>query len=453
MRPDQNARLAETLPWLVEPVDEVPSTYPRPRAGRVETPHVEVATTPVRRSRGGGGIAARVRAGLARGADEPPTRRRRAVAVLGVAGILAGGYAVTASEPASTVRAVPAQPVPGPESETEWVARAQVTLTSVNRQLDTIAQTEDAWNRLPEERRATVPAEPVQALKERKALLERRKATLQSQIDTYRSLDRTKDDLKLTEQHLDAVEKALQDPPAEPQRSPEQASVIAALDEQRDLRLRQRDAKREELESLEKGVESALRAPLPDDGQATAEVSNEVLDVIRTGGRGDDDERKRGAAPRRPDVLAREERQQRERQDTPTGGPPDPRGPGDETAKRSGDPDRRADGADRDRQSGDNRLGPVVGLGGTVADLVTGGGARTRDNGGARGGAAAARRRPSRRRHQRRPERRPRSCRCRIGARSRRRGPVRCGVGCLRCGGRGRGCRRRCAGWFRGGRR
>ena len=75
--------------------------------------------------------------------------------------------------------------------------------------------------------------------------------------------------------------------------SAQQEAAIAALDEQRDLRIRQRDAQRAELRSLDDGVSAAARTPLPDDGAATAEVSRDVLEVIRNGGR----DPQRGADP------------------------------------------------------------------------------------------------------------------------------------------------------------
>jgi hypothetical protein len=364
---EQEACLAETLPWLREPADvaSAPSVPGRCRPAERSAP---VRPLDARSSHAG---PSAVRApslpppGRSRGArsNEPLPRRRRALAVLGAAGILAGGYAVTASEPAPPPAASPVEAAPQPATEDEWAARAQVTLTSLNRQLDTIAQTEEAWSRLPEERRAATPPALVQAMAERKALLERRKATLQSQIETYRSLSRTKDELRITEQHLQAVEKALQDVPSDPNRTPEQASVIAALDEQRDLRLRQREAKRKELDSLEENVQSAVRTPLPDDGEETAHVSNEVLEVIRTDGTGRGDPGD-SAIPPRPEVVGREQQQAQERQETATSAPPDPRGPGDESAEHRGDPDPRADAPG----SGGER-GPVAGVVDTVGDV------------------------------------------------------------------------------------
>src|SRR3712207_7829247 len=56
----------------------------------------------------------------------------------------------------------------------EWAKNAEVTLTSVNRQLDVLAQAEEEWRRLSRVQRGE-PA-PVQALGERKALLESRRS-------------------------------------------------------------------------------------------------------------------------------------------------------------------------------------------------------------------------------------------------------------------------------------
>ena len=152
--------------------------------------------------------------------------------------------------------------------------------------------------------------------------------------------------------------------------------MIAALDEQRDLRIRQREARRAELESLEEGVRSAVETPLPDDGEETAEVSRRVLEAIETGEDGSDEDY--SGTPDRPDVIARDERQEREREDVPNGAPPDPRGPGDESANGSDEPDARADGpsdgADRgsDRGDGGSR-GPIGEVLDAVGSVLAGG--------------------------------------------------------------------------------
>jgi hypothetical protein len=207
-----------------------------------------------------------------------------------------------------------------------------VALGSVNRQLDTLAQAEEEWKRQPASRRSATPA-PVGALEERRSVLQRRRATLQSQLEAYRSLRATQLDLAVSEQHLQAVEKALAGAPSARRRSSEQAAAISALDEQRDLRIRQRDAQRTELNSLQEGVSTAARTPLPDDDATTDEVSRDVLEALREGGH--TPEPRDDPTPQRPDVVA--ERQQEEgmpRQEAGTSGPPDPRGPRDESEER-----------------------------------------------------------------------------------------------------------------------
>ena len=352
MQPDQHARLAETLPWLREPDPEPVLAQPvSPRRGasgpvRVIPVSATRPAPPPRRS-----LSARL-------GDHLP-RRRRAIAVLGAAGILAGGYAVTSSQ--STELAGPTQQTPQDESSDGWAARAQVTLTSVDRQLDTIAQTEAAWNAMPEHTTVGTPVS-VGALIDRKALLERRKAALQSQLDSYRALARTKADLELCEQNLGAVEKALRDVPTTGAvSSPDEASALAALQEQRDLRIHQRDAKKLELARLEGNVEKAARAPLPDDGQQTNAVSDEVMDVIHNDGRGGGQPSTPTPGPNRPEVLAsgRQGEHDQERQATTTSAPPDPRGARDQSAER--------------RAGSEQQKGPVGEVVDTVGGVLGGG--------------------------------------------------------------------------------
>ena len=71
----------------------------------------------------------------------PIPRRRHALALLGVAGILAGGYAVTdvAPEPTPVQTAPEEAAAPDGAAADTWAQRATVALASVNRQLDTLA--------------------------------------------------------------------------------------------------------------------------------------------------------------------------------------------------------------------------------------------------------------------------------------------------------------------------
>jgi hypothetical protein len=238
--------------------------------------------------------------------------------MLGVAGILAGGYAATdaRSEPASSVSTTPEV-----EPADAWAQRASVALTAVNRELDVLDQAEQEWRQLPAGGQAPVPA-PITALEERRSVLHQRRATLQSQLDAYRSLRRAQQDLAESEQQLRAVEKALADAPPQPVRSSEQDAAVAALGEQRDLRIRQRDAQRAELDSLQDGVATATRTPLPDDGAVTAEVSRDVHDMVRNGGAAPGKPADPG--PPRPDADgSREQDDGTPRQEAGPSGPPD----------------------------------------------------------------------------------------------------------------------------------
>lgn len=175
-------------------------------------------------------------------------------------------------------------------------------------------------------------------------MLQRRRATLQAQLDDYRSLRRTEQEIANSEQHLRAVETALADAPPRRHRSAEQEAATAALEEQRDLRIRRRDVQRTELASLQDGVSSATRAPLPDDGAATAAITDDVLEMVRNGGT---EPARPDPKPSRPEVVAgRAPENGKPRQEVGTGGPPDPRGPRDESDERRAATEKRAANTD-----------------------------------------------------------------------------------------------------------
>jgi hypothetical protein len=330
-QPDGPDALADALPWLRDAIGNGAA-----RAGDPDGPAAE----PVRP-----GLPAEVTPALevSSGSRDrrPMPRRRHALALLGVAGILAGGYAVTdaAPEPQPVQTAPEETAAPDGAAADTWAQRATVALASVNRQLDTLAQTEDEWRRLPESGRAVVPA-PVAALEERRSVLQRRRATLQAQLDDYRSLRRTQQELANSEQHLRAVETALADAPPRHRRSAEQEAAIAALEEQRDLRIRRRDVQRTELASLQDGVSTATRTPLPDDGAATATITDDVMEMVHNGGT---EPARPDPKPPRPEVVAgRESEDGKPRQEVGTSGPPDPRGPRDESDERRAAKEKRA---------------------------------------------------------------------------------------------------------------
>ena len=170
-----------------------------------------------------------------------------------------GCYVVAVAEPDESSATPPVQVTPVPQPEAAWVARARVNLASVNRQLDLIAATEEAWSRLPSRAQAAAPAAPVEALRERKDVLEGRRTALQSQIDVYESLGDAQQQVTLSEQHLAAVDRVLADAPPQSDRTPEQAAAIGLLLDQRDVHMQQRDHALEAVATLEKGVETAAR--------------------------------------------------------------------------------------------------------------------------------------------------------------------------------------------------
>jgi len=338
-QPDGPDALADALPWLRGAIGTDAA-----RAGHSDGP----AADPVRP-----GLPAEATPApdVSSGSRDrrPMPRRRHALALLGVAGILAGGYAVTDAAPEPTpVQTVPEEvAAPDGAAADTWAQRATVALASVNRQLDTLAQTEDEWRRLPENGRAVVPA-PVAALEERRSVLQRRRATLQAQLDDYRSLRRAQQELANSEQHLRAVETALADAPPRRRRSAEQEAAIAALEEQRDLRIRRRDVQRTELATLQDGVSTATRTPLPDDGAATATITDDVMEMVHKGGT---EPARPDPEPSRPEVVAgRESDDGKPRQEVGTSGPPDPRGPRDESDERRAAKEKRAAAQSHEQQ-------------------------------------------------------------------------------------------------------
>lgn len=164
-------------------------------------------------------------------APEPPGRRR-SLAAIGAAGIVAGSYALTwfstAANPGPAAPSVPVQAPPLPPSEQRWVARAQVTVTSIDEQLELLDRTEQLWR----QRRPTDPPPP--ALEIRRDVLSQRRTALTARIDTVRAMHQAR------------------------------AEVAGSQD-------------RGQLDALEAEAAAAVRTPLPEDGERTAEIADEVL--------------------------------------------------------------------------------------------------------------------------------------------------------------------------------
>jgi hypothetical protein len=258
----------------------------------------------------------------------------RAVAVLGAAAVLAGSYTFTTADSTSTPPVVQFEVKPVGETYEQWAVRAQRTLDSVNSQLDVIADTEVHWNRAAETQRAAARAAPIEALRDRRALLVQRQASLRSQLELFSNLQEAQRRLAHAEQQLAIIEAALGTAPPPGQRSPEQAFAVASLTAQLGVQRLAIEGLRAQVAHLREAVEIAAHTPLPADDKHTALVSGLVLSSLENGGK-----------PAQPDGPVREKRPEaiversgsivsRVRYDIPNGAPPDPRGPRDEPRGR-----------------------------------------------------------------------------------------------------------------------
>lgn len=209
----------------------------------------------------------------------PLSPQRRTMAVLGIAGVLAGGYAFTGTQPPAQMAMETTAMSPAFTGDAEWAARAQIALASVTDQLADLVAAEDAWGNTAAARAGDAPPAEIADLRDRRALLEVRQATLQSQLDNYAALGRVQQDLRATEERLRAVEQAIAEAPAKPG-TREDAVALVALRDQREERQRQLAAGQDELARLQDNVREAIRTPLPDDGEVSDRIRNDALDLV-----------------------------------------------------------------------------------------------------------------------------------------------------------------------------
>ncbi len=230
-----------------------------------------------------------------------------------------------------TPTTLPPQAAPQPSMEADvWAGQAEVVLASLSSQLDAVAQAEAAWLGLPEDRRAHEP-DAVQALKDRKALLEQQRATLMSQLEALRALPDRTTELTSAQAQLDAVERTLRESTSTAA-SPDYQEALRQLEEQREMRRQQRDHAAQALADLRSGVEEALSAPLPaeKDKDGTTKVVERVKAVVEgrpDPGDQDDDPEHDAADDQEPASNQRREDEGEERDDTGTTAPPDPERP------------------------------------------------------------------------------------------------------------------------------
>ena len=362
------ASLGDSLPWLhAVQCDGSPPRHDAPggspSGGPVSGGRLPVAAPVAAGPTAPGGPGGRARSG----SSSPLAGRRRALALVGAAGILAGGYAVVVvHDPA------PSSPLPArsalPDADA-WAARARVTLASLSEQLDVIAEAEQAWARTPESRRAGRPPAQIREMRAHRAELERQQVLLKVQLQDYGSLPEVRSEVVAAERMLRDAERALADAPPLSQRTPEQDATIAELTERRDRAQARLEDKRAELVSLEQDVAGAAARPLPEPAERTERVTERVFDVVDGENR---PERPLDPIPPRPEVVAgREGQDGKPRADVDNSAPPDPLGPLD-----------RKRGRDRDR-------GPVDAVGGAVGGVLAGDGEADDDGADDRGITAA----------------------------------------------------------------
>ncbi|MDN5854522.1 MAG: hypothetical protein L0K86_17060, partial [Actinomycetia bacterium] len=354
------------------------------------------------RRRGGGGDGAG-ELGALRGRlatrDMARTQRRRIAAVVTAAGILIAGVGLASDDRRPTL-----PELAGPDNglpldpTSDWEARAEVTLAALHEQLDVIAETEAAWtDHIAEQYREIPTPQAVLEMLDAKEQLLREVAALEAQLGTAERLDQVREEAEVTEVQLAALDAAIGEdrvlvgPTAATGATGPTDPTLEALRLQRELLAQSLAAQRAEEERLQRGVEAAREAPLPDAGDDTTPLAQQVLDLDRS-----DDPPGPGSPPtpappvivqgRDPDVAPAPQ--------ITTSGPDDPgeddapddhfeAGPGDEpgvggqpqeagvpNSGEAGPPAREDGPRDRDDEAGSDDRGLVEKVGDTAGGAV-----------------------------------------------------------------------------------
>ncbi|MDT7639594.1 MAG: hypothetical protein QOC83_3882, partial [Pseudonocardiales bacterium] len=257
-------------------------------------------------------------------------RRCRAVAVLGSAGLLVtGGGLMAASSPLGAPSAAVAESpwlASTPQAEQQWAQQAQVTLASLDSQLQVVTKTQQSWEALPVTKRPDPVPAPVRALTSRRTLLEQQRAALASELATWKSMQDTNQRLADTEDHVSSLDEAIDDVPQHRQLSPAETSAAQQLTAQRDMRQRQKDSQQDELDNLRQDLHQAMATPLPDDDNATKSITSMVDQLIEhpDSNNTSRDPNPLGGQPTRPEVISPKDRDDKDRQDIGNGAPPNP---------------------------------------------------------------------------------------------------------------------------------
>ncbi|AEA28977.1 hypothetical protein Psed_6909 (plasmid) [Pseudonocardia dioxanivorans CB1190] len=239
--------------------DSVPplsSTDAGPRAASVEQASLSLSDS---------GVVHRLR----------PRPARRLVAVAGAAAVLATCGLFVIHE---RVDSFNSDHVPRPVAPASWESQARVALSSIDRQLATIATTEAVWNTQIAQLYAGTP-EQVRAMLTRKTMLEQQRAALQSQLATLNQLAEARAAIADLDRQIAQVTATLNSLPPAGRLSPDQLYVRDALTARRDLLLQERAARQADIDRLQQGVVAAQLSPVPDPVDQTTPLTQQVLDL------------------------------------------------------------------------------------------------------------------------------------------------------------------------------
>ncbi|WP_253258175.1 hypothetical protein [Pseudonocardia sp. N23] len=153
-----------------------------------------------------------------------------------------------------------------------------MALSSIDRQLATIATTEAVWNTQIAPLYAGTP-EQVRAMLTRKTMLEQQRAALQSQLATLNQLAEARAAIADLDRQIAQVTATLNSLPPAGRLSPDQLYVRDALTARRDLLLQERAARQADIDRLQQGVVAAQLSPVPDPVDETTPLTQQVLDL------------------------------------------------------------------------------------------------------------------------------------------------------------------------------
>ena len=198
--------------------------------------------------------------------------------------VAAGGFVVGSSTADQAQQAL-AQLGPfafSMESGYQWAYRANLTLASLNRQIDELAfgRTGNGADS------ARVDPHPpaVAELESRLALLRQHRTVLLSQLAAWESLQRSQVDLAAAEAQLARADRALRESPVDARSSPQVLAARQQLVAIRDLRREQRDAKAAEREPCGAPSRPPCRTRCRTTRPTTA-VAGAVHDLVTAGSR------------------------------------------------------------------------------------------------------------------------------------------------------------------------